>query len=82
MQTMVNRNVNLPMQTFGCHQIPNHSFKQHGSLHIVMEWGHVSRNVGLQHEIYAHFGQSNVIVARKVEYGKAKYDLSPLGVFM
>jgi hypothetical protein len=35
------------------------------------EWGHISRNVDLQHEIFAHFGQSNVIVARKVGYGKA-----------
>jgi hypothetical protein len=70
-QTMVNKNVNLPMQTSKCHQIPSHSFKQHGSLHIVMEWGHTLRNVGLQHEIFAHSGQSNVIVARKVRYGRA-----------
>jgi hypothetical protein len=71
MQTMVNRNVNLPMQTSKCHQIPSHSFKQHGSLHIVMESDHVSRNVGLQHEIFTYFGQSNVIIVRKIEYGKA-----------
>jgi hypothetical protein len=55
MQPMVNKNVNMPMQTFRCHQIPSYSFK-HGSLYIVMEWGHVPRNVGLQHEIFTHFG--------------------------
>jgi hypothetical protein len=41
-----------------------------------MEWGHVSRNVGLQHEIFAHFGQLNVIVARNVEYGRANMTIT------
>jgi len=36
------------MQTSKCHQIPCHPHKNHGGLHIVMEWGNFSRSVGLQ----------------------------------
>jgi hypothetical protein len=39
------RSVGLPMQTSKCHQIPCHPFRNHGGLHIVVEWGHDSKNV-------------------------------------
>jgi len=67
---MIDRNISLPMQTSKCHQVLGHPFKQHGSLHIVMEWGHALKNVGLQHDIFAHFEQSNVIATRRTGYGK------------
>jgi hypothetical protein len=35
----------------------------HG-LHIMVEWGHISKNVSLQHEVLICYGQSNVIVRR------------------
>jgi hypothetical protein len=58
------------MQTSKCHQVLSHPFRQPGGLHIVMEWGHTMRNVGLQHKVSTHFGQLNVIVAKGAEYGR------------
>ncbi len=67
---MIDKSINLPMQTFKCHQVPRHPFKQHGSLHTVMEWGHALKNVGLEHDIFAHFEQLSVIARTRVGYGR------------
>jgi hypothetical protein len=50
-QITFDNNIRLPMQTFRCHQVPCHPFRNHGGLHIMVEWVHVLKNVGLQHEI-------------------------------
>ncbi len=57
MQKMFGRSVGLPLPTSTCHQIPCHPFRNHGGLHIVVEWGHNLKNVGLQHKILTHYGQ-------------------------
>jgi hypothetical protein len=62
-------NVGLPMQTSKCHQIPYHPFRNHGGLYVVLEWGHDSKNVGLQHKVLTHYGQLNV--GRGTQYGRA-----------
>jgi hypothetical protein len=54
----------------GCHQIPCHPRKDHGGLHIMAEWGNCSRNVGLQHKVFPHYGYSNLIVAKGAKYGR------------
>jgi len=34
------------------------------------EWGNCSRNVGLQHKVFPHYGYSNLIVAKGAKYGR------------
>jgi hypothetical protein len=37
----------------------------------MVEWGHGSKNVGLQHKVLTHYGQLNVIMGRGTQYGRA-----------
>jgi hypothetical protein len=55
-QASFGKSIGLPVSRFKCHQVIYHPFKNHGSLHIVVEWGHISRNVGLQHEELICYG--------------------------
>ncbi len=73
MQKMFGRSVGLPMQTSTCHQIPCHPFRNHGGLHIVVEWGHNLKNVGLQHNVLTPLWTIECYC------GKGEHDLSPLG---
>jgi len=61
---MFYKNIGLSMQTFKYHQFPHHPFKNHGGLQIMMEQGHVSRNVGLQYKIFTPYGTLSAIVKR------------------
>jgi hypothetical protein len=36
----------------------------------MVEWENSSRNVGLQHEAFPHYGYSNLIVAKGAKYGR------------
>jgi hypothetical protein len=49
--------------------------RPYGGIHVVVEWGNSSRNVGLQHEIFPHCSKGNQI-------WKCEHDLSPLGEIM
>jgi hypothetical protein len=69
-QTTFNKSDSLPVQTSRCHQVFGHPFKHHGGLHIVVEWEHASKNVGLQHKVPAHSKQPSVIVAKRARYGR------------
>jgi hypothetical protein len=60
------------MRTYRCHQVPCHSFKNLGGLHIVVKWGHVSKIVGLQHKVFICYGELNVIIGIEAKYGWAK----------
>jgi hypothetical protein len=60
------------MQTYRCHQVPYHPFKNSKGLHIVVKWEHASRNVGLQHKVLIHYGELNVIIRIEPKYGRAK----------
>jgi hypothetical protein len=60
----------MPMWTSKCHQILCHPHKNHGGIHIVVEWGNSSRNVGLQHEVLSHYGWSYLITTKGVGYGR------------
>jgi hypothetical protein len=45
----------------------------------MVEWGHIFRNIGLQHKIFTPYGESNAIMGRGAQYGKVKmiYHLQP-----
>jgi hypothetical protein len=51
--------VNIPMSSSS---LP--SIQKPWSLHIVEEWGHVLKNVVLQHEILTHYEELIVIVKK------------------
>jgi hypothetical protein len=69
-QATFSKSDSLPMQTSRCHQVLGHPFKHHGGLHIMVEWEHASKNVGLQHKVPTHSKQPNVLVAKRARYGK------------
>jgi hypothetical protein len=59
------------MQTYRCHQVPYHPFKNLRGLHIIVKQGHVSRNVGLQQSIHILW-RIECIIGIEAKYGKAK----------
>jgi hypothetical protein len=37
-------NLDMPVQTSSCHQTPYHPHRDHGGIHIMVEWGNFSKN--------------------------------------
>jgi len=38
-KTMISESFGMPLKTSRCHQIPCHPHKDHGGIHIMVEWG-------------------------------------------
>jgi hypothetical protein len=44
--------------------------KDHGSIHIVVEWGNFLKNVGLQHEVFPIINNHTLLWQGGIGYGK------------
>ncbi len=51
----ISGSLGMPMQTSKCHQIPYHPHRNHGSIHIVVEWaGELFEKCWITHEVFTH----------------------------